>query len=158
MEGFQVHPIGKVRVNEEVMAIVIDPKYVPALQALDGFSHLNVFWWFSDCDSAEARETLQTQQPYQKAPPVMGVFATRSPIRPNPIALTTAQVTDVDFQKGVIKVGYIHANDRTPVLDIKPYTPSIDTVESPTTPEWCSDWPKSMEESATFAWESVFNF
>jgi hypothetical protein len=44
------------------------------------------------------------------------------------------------------------------VLDLKPYTPSIDRVESPSVPEWCDHWPKSYEESGGFDWEAEFNF
>jgi len=147
MINFQVSPIGKISVNDEGMFIKLEPKYVPALQALDGFSHLNVIWWFSDFDNEETRDILETQQPYKKAPATMGIFATRSPIRPNPIALTAVQVINVDYQSGIIQIAYIDANDNTPVLDIKPYTPSLDRVETPSVPQWCRHWPASLEES-----------
>lgn len=88
----------------------------------------------------------------------MGIFATRSPIRPNPIALSTVEIIHIDYQKGLIQIAYIDANDTTPVLDIKPYTPSLDRVETPGVPEWCCHWPKSLEQSASFAWEEEFNF
>lgn len=158
MKNFQVSPIGKINVNEEKMFIEIKPKYIPALQALDGFSHINVIWWFSDFDNEEARNTLEVSQPYKKSPDIMGIFATRSPIRPNPIALTAVQVIHIDYEKGIIQIPYIDVNDGTPVLDIKPYTPSIDRVETPGVPEWCSHWPKSLEESGSFNWENEFNF
>jgi len=48
MQNYQVTPIGKINVNEKGMFIELDPKFIPALQALDGFSHLSVIWWFSD--------------------------------------------------------------------------------------------------------------
>jgi tRNA (Thr-GGU) A37 N-methylase len=80
----------------------------------------------------------------------MGVFATRSPERPNPIALTTTEVMSIDFEEGIIKVTFFDANDNTPILDIKPYTPSFDRVETPDVPVWCSEWPKSTEESGNF--------
>lgn len=156
MEKFQVEPIGKINVGEEGMSIELDAKYIPALQALEGFSHLNVVWWFSDFDTEEARNVLETPQPYKQAPTIMGIFATRSPIRPNPIALTAVQVIAIDYEKGIIQIGYIDANDGTPVLDIKPYTPSLDRVEAPGVPEWCCHWPKSLEESAAFDWAEEF--
>lgn len=158
MKNFQVSPIGKINVNEEEMFIEIKPNYIPALQALDGFSHINVIWWFSDFDNEEARNTLEVSQPYKKSPDIMGIFATRSPIRPNPIALTAVQVIHIDYEKGIIQIPYIDANNGTPVLDIKPYTPSIDRIETPSLPEWCSHWPKSLEESGSFNWEKEFNF
>jgi tRNA-Thr(GGU) m(6)t(6)A37 methyltransferase TsaA len=156
--AMRVNPIGKINVSEDGMYIKLEPEYIPALQALDGFSHLNIIWWFSDFDNKEMRSVLETQQPYKKAPKTMGIFATRSPIRPNPIALTAVQVINIDHKSGVIQIAYIDANDNTPVLDIKPYTPSLDRVETPGVPEWCRHWPKSVETSGDFDWEDEFNF
>ncbi|MCQ1530707.1 SAM-dependent methyltransferase [Lutispora saccharofermentans] len=158
MSKFIVHPIGKVYNNENGTFIEVEKSYIPALQALDGFSHINVLWWFSDFDDEQSRSTLQTKQPYKGAPEVMGVFATRSPVRPNPIALTTVDIIHIDYEKGIIHIAFIDANDNTPVLDMKPYTPSFDRVETPGVPAWCSHWPKSTEESAYFSWEKEFNF
>jgi len=158
MQNFQVIPIGKINANEEGVFIELEPKYIPAMQALDGFSHLSVIWWFSDFDNAEMRNILETPQPYKNAPAVMGIFATRSPIRPNPIALTAVQVVQIDHKKGNIQIAWIDANDGTPVIDIKPYTPSSDRIEAPGVPEWCSHWPKSLEQSENFDWENEFNF
>lgn len=158
MIHYQVHPIGTIKNNEEGACIILEPKYIPALQGLDGFSHLNVFWWFSDFDTEEARAVLQTPQPYKNAPDIMGIFATRSPIRPNPLALTTSEIINIDCEKGIIQIAYTDANDGTPVLDLKPYTPSMDRVESPGVPDWCSKWPKNTETSGDFDWSDVFNF
>lgn len=158
MSKFIVHPIGKVYNNGKETFIEVEKSYIPALQALEGFSNINVVWWFSDFDDEQSRSTLQAGQPYKGAPEVMGVFATRSPLRPNPIALTTVDIIHIDYEKGIIRIAFIDANDGTPVLDIKPYTPSFDRVETPSVPAWCSHWPKSTEESAYFAWEKEFNF
>jgi len=158
MQNFQVNPIGKININEKGMFIELESKYIPALQALDGFSHINIIWWFSDFDNDEARNVLEAPQPYKNAPAVMGVFATRSPVRPNPIALTAAEVIQIDHEKGIIQIAWIDANDQTPVLDIKPYTPSLDKIDAPDMPKWCSHWPKSLEQSEDFDWEKEFNF
>ena len=158
MQSLQVSPIGAVRFHEERMSIEVERRYLKALQGLKGFSHLNILWWFSDFDDVQSRTVLETPQPYRKAPPVMGIFATRSPIRPNPIALTAVQVINIDYQGGLIHVTYIDAHDGSPVLDIKPYTPSLDRVETPGVPEWCSHWPGSVEESGAFDWSDEFNF
>ncbi|MCP1103624.1 tRNA-Thr(GGU) m(6)t(6)A37 methyltransferase TsaA [Aequitasia blattaphilus] len=158
MSNFQVQQVGVFQVNEEGMFIQLEPQYILALQGLDGFSHLSVLWWFSDFDQEEMRQIYETPQPYKGAPEVMGTFATRGPIRPNPLALTTVQIIYVDYEKGLIQIAYTDANDGTPVLDIKPYTPSNDRVENPEVPKWCSDWPMSYETSGEFDWESVFNF
>lgn len=158
MKNYEVHAIGKITNNEKGTFIEIEPEYIPALQALDGFSHLNIVWWFSEFDYDQARAVLETEQPYEGAPAQMGIFATRSPIRPNPIALTTVEVISIDEKKGRVEIPYIDANDKSPVLDLKPYTPSLDRVEAPGVPKWCSHWPKSLEESADFDWEKEFRF
>lgn len=158
MQDLIVRPLGKVCVRESGVYIELDQTYIPALQALDGFSHINVIWWFSEFDNEAARSILEAPQPYKKAPQIMGIFATRSPLRPNPLGLTTVQVLDIDHTAGIIKIAYIDAHDQTPVLDIKPYTPSYDRVESFKVPQWCSHWPASLEESGSFNWEEEFNF
>jgi len=158
MQTFQVKPIGKIRVKDDEMFIEVDKQYRPALKALNGFSHLNIIWWFSDFDTDTMREILEVPKPYKKSPEIMGIFATRSPVRPNPIALSTVQVVRIDYDNGTIEIPYIDANDGSPLLDIKPYTPSLDRIEKPGVPDWCKHWPISMEKSASFDWSNEFNF
>lgn len=158
MEQFIVNPIGKIKVREKGTFVELKDKYTSALKGLEGFSHLNVICWFDGSDNDEARNILEVPAPYKKAPQTMGIFATRSPVRPNPIALSAAQILNIDHKKGIIEIAYIDAEDNTPVIDIKPYTPSLDRVETPCVPEWCSHWPKSCEESGYFNWENEFNF
>ena len=158
MKQFVVHPIGEIRVKDGEMAIVVDKKYIPALQGIEGFGHLSILWWFSELDNEEARSYLEMPAPYKNAPEVMGIFATRGPVRPNPIALTTVKVLHIDHENGVITIPYIDANDGSPVLDIKPYTPSIDRIEKPVVPAWCANWPASYETSGDFDWSGVFLF
>jgi len=158
MKKFEVEPIGKINVSKEGMFVELEQKYVPALKALDGFGHLNIIWWFSENDNKEARSVLEAPKPYEKSPDLMGIFATRSPFRPNPIALTAVQVIQINQKKGIIEIAYIDANNGTPVLDIKPYTPSLDRMEKPSVPKWCSHWPMSLEQSGNFNWENEFNF
>ena len=158
MENYKVNPIGWIRCREEGTFIELEKAYIPALKGLDGFSHLNVIWWFSGFDDEQSRSLLQCEQPYKGAPERMGIFATRSPLRPNPIALTASEVIHIDYETGVIQIAFIDADNNTPVLDIKPYTPSFDRIETPGVPGWCSSWPVSSEASAEFDWESVFLF
>ena len=73
-------------------------------------------------------------------------MATRSPIRPNPIAVTACALLAVDAENG------------TPVLDIKPYEPSDDKVRDVKMPDWCAHWPACLEESENFDWSKEFNF
>lgn len=155
MGKMEVRPIGKVVEGEEGPKIVLEPAYVPALRGLEGFSHVLVVWWF---DRAEGQGTLAEQKPYTKGPDELGVFATRSPMRPNPIAVSSVEIAYVDTAAAEVGLRYIDAFPGSPVLDLKPYTPSIDRIERPTTPEWCSHWPKSYEESEAFDWGAEFTF
>lgn len=158
MEQLQVKPIGTVIHRDGNIFIRLDREYAPALQGLEGFGHINVIWWFSEFDSEEARAVLETPKPYRLAPDVLGIFATRSPVRPNPVALSTAGVIRLDLENAEIQVDWIDAHDGSPVVDIKPYTPSADRVESPAVPDWCGHWPKSLETSEQFDWEGEFTF
>lgn len=158
MEQFTVKAIGKIQVDDQGMRLVLDKEYIPALTNLQGFSYINVLWWFNQCDNPDSRSKLIEKSPYKDSPDMLGTFATRSPERPNPIGLTCSYVTYIDAQKGIIGLAYIDAENGTPILDIKPYTPSLDRVKNPAVPEWCNHWPKSVEESGNFDWSTVFNF
>jgi tRNA (adenine37-N6)-methyltransferase len=156
--AFSIQQIGTVRCGDTGYFIALGPGYAPALTGLEGFGHVQVLWWFDRCDDLASRSTLTAAQPYAKGPGTVGVFATRSPLRPNPVAVSTSYVTHIDHDSGVIGLAWIDAEDGTPVLDIKPYTPSVDRIERPAVPEWCAHWPKSVEESADFDWGPEFNF
>ncbi len=156
--NYSLFTIGKTFANEEGFGIEVEPKYRKALEGLDGFSYIQVIWWFTECDNEKSRNKLTEHKPYKNSPDVVGTFATRSPERPNPIAVSTAYVTYIDKENGIIGLGWLDAYDGTPVLDIKPYTPSADRVEKPEVPEWCRHWPQNVETSGDFDWEDEFNF
>ncbi len=158
MEQYSVKSIGKVRVDSEGARLELDREYIPALTGLEGFTYINILWWFDKCDHSDSRNKLLEQSPYKSSPELLGTFATRSPERPNPIALTCANVIYIDTDKGIVGLAYIDAEDNTPILDIKPYTPSLDRVENPPVPQWCANWPNSVETSGDFDWSKVFNF
>lgn len=157
MEEFIVKPIGKLACDDDGMRIALDRKYAPALKGLDGFSHIQVLWWFSACNNKKERRSLTVQTPYKYAPKQLGTFATRAPMRPNPIALDCVQITYIDHKNAEIGLTYTEAFDGSPVLDIKPYTPSLDRVENPVVPAWCGHWPKCYEASGDFDWEEEIN-
>ena len=155
---FTVKQIGTIHCAEDGFSIRIEPAYRPALTGLDGFGYIQVLWWFDGCDNDEDRAKLTESKPYSHGPDILGAFATRTPQRPNPIAVSTAYVTFLDDENGVIGLAWIDADEGSPVLDIKPYTPSIDRVEEPIVPRWCAHWPQNVETSGDFDWEKEFNF
>lgn len=158
MNNFILRQIGFIQTDDQGFRLVLDRRYAPALKELDDFNHIQVLWWFSGADEEDCRLRLQERSPYAAAPEIMGTFATRSPMRPNPIALSTAQVLSIDHEHAIVELAYIDADDGSPLLDIKPYTPSLDRVEAPVVPEWCASWPESVEASGDFDWSQVFNF
>jgi tRNA-Thr(GGU) m(6)t(6)A37 methyltransferase TsaA len=97
--------------------IEITPEFEAGLTDIDGFSHLFVIWVF---DRSEGYELLGTP-PIDDRP--HGVFATRSPRRPNPIGLTVVELLGREGRQ--LRVRGVDMLDGTPVLDLKPYMSSI---------------------------------
>ncbi len=158
MEQLTVNPIGTVRQGKDGALIQLFPQFSPALLELDGFSHIIITWWFSGCDDPASRKRVLVPKPYRDGPELMGTFATRSPERPNPIAISTTRLLSIDHAAATLRLAYFDADDGTPVLDVKPYTPSLDRVDKPIVPGWCARWPRSYERSGEFDWESVFQY
>jgi len=98
------------------------PEFEPGLTDIEGFSHLIVIWEFDRSPKVEARgEDLIGTPPSDNRP--HGVFATRSPRRPNPIGLTTVELRR---SEGIeLHVRGVDMLDGTPILDIKPYLSNI---------------------------------
>ena len=143
---FQMHPIGHVRSNGDRSHLEILEPYRPAMEALDRFSHVIVVWWANQLDTEEARNLMQCMPPYADGE-ITGVFACRSPYRPNPVALSVCEMISVDAANGLIPVQYIDAEDGTPIVDLKAYFPVSDRVRQARVPEWCQDWPEWVEDA-----------
>jgi tRNA-Thr(GGU) m(6)t(6)A37 methyltransferase TsaA len=98
-------------------ALEILPEFEPGLKDIEGFSHLFVIWAF---DRSEGYDLVGTP-PSDDRP--HGVFATRSPRRPNPIGLTVVEL--LSREGSVLRVRGIDMLEGTPILDIKPYLSSV---------------------------------
>lgn len=94
-------------------------EFVEGLASLDGFSHLLLLYWLG----LGARVELTVRPPFDPTP--RGVFATRSPRRPNPIGLAVVAFEGFD-DPATLRVRYLDCVDGTSLLDIKPYLPSTD--------------------------------
>ncbi len=133
-ESFQVFPVGVVRKNEEGAWIEIFEPYSDALLGLEGFSHIQVFFWFHENDTADRRKTLRVHTRKDKKNPLSGVFATHSPLRPNLIGLTICKVKSIQGRR--IEIEDIDAFDGTPVIDIKCYIPGSFAESDIRLPAW----------------------
>ena len=116
-------------VSELQAEIVFEPEYrnPDALRGLEGFSHLWIIWEFSEAKREHWSPTVRP--PRLGGNTRMGVFATRSPFRPNPIGLSCVEILGIrqDKELGpVIEVGGADLMDGTPIYDIKPYIPYAD--------------------------------
>lgn len=116
-------------VDELEGKIVFEPLYrvVDAFRGLEGFSHLWLIWDFSEAHRDEWSPTVRP--PRLGGNQRMGVFATRSPFRPNPIGLSSVEISRIDLHTPDGPVIYIKGADLmdgTPIYDIKPYLPFTD--------------------------------
>ena len=139
---YTISPVGVIRKKEDIAFIEIEEDFKDALLGLDQFSHIHVITWFHKNDSPEKRTTLQVHPRNNRNNPLTGVFATRSPLRPNLIALFKCRILSIKGR--MIQLDHINAFDGSPVIDIKPYIPRIDAV-----PEAKVAWWAEMGSHAT---------
>ena len=100
--------------------LVLDPRYAAGLTGIERCSHLIVLYWLD-----RSRRDLVLQAPRHADRP-RGVFALRSPVRPNPIGLAVVELVRVEGTSLVVR--HLDCRDATPLIDIKPYFASIDSV------------------------------
>ncbi len=117
-------------VEEVESTIVFTPQYrnADALRGMEGWSHLWLLWIFSEAVRDGWSPTVLPPRLGGKTR--IGVFATRSPFRPNPIGLSSVKLLGVDLHTKdgpVIRVSGADLMDGTPILDIKPYLPYTDS-------------------------------
>ncbi len=113
--------------------LVFRDEFVPALDGLDGFSHVFVVTWL-DRATDEGRALLRIHPSGDAASPEVGVFATRTAHRPNPIAISIVPLEWV--RDNVVKVLGLDVTDGTPVLDVKPYVAFYDAFVDAEIPKW----------------------
>jgi tRNA-Thr(GGU) m(6)t(6)A37 methyltransferase TsaA len=147
-EKILLNPIGYVKtqaVGEEVKdksrisQIILRDELVEALDGVDGFSHLFVLFWLHEV-SNQQRMTLKVHPRGRMDMPLLGVFATRTNLRPNPIGLTLVELLKVEGN--TLTVRGLDAFDGTPILDIKPFD-SWDNAKNARVPDW---WIKLNEK------------
>ncbi|MHB0868304.1 MAG: tRNA (N6-threonylcarbamoyladenosine(37)-N6)-methyltransferase TrmO [Chloroflexota bacterium] len=137
-----LHPIGVIRNGcrekpeqwEEVESeIVVDEQLAEALEGIEEFSHIHVLFWL-DRAEADRGSHLKVHPQRREDLPEVGLFATRSMFRPNPIGITVVRLLE---RKGnLLRVLGLDALDGTPLLDLKPYLTRGDCWPEATGPAW----------------------
>lgn len=112
--------------------IVFEPEYrdPEALRGLDGFSHIWLLWDFSEARASNSKFKATVRPPRLGGNKRVGVFATRSPFRPNNIGLSSVRILNIDLHTPdgpVIEVEGADMMDGTPIFDIKPYLAFTDS-------------------------------
>jgi tRNA (adenine37-N6)-methyltransferase len=113
--------------------IVLRQELADALDGLDGFSHAIVVFHLSGVPDEE-RRSMRLQIAGAESGREVGLFATRTPLRPNAVAVSVVRI--VRRRRNVLRVLGLDALDGTPVLDIKPYLPTYDSVPDAALPSW----------------------
>ena len=112
----------RARQRHRTATIELDEVWRAGLNGLEKYSHAILLYWMQ-----QARRDLIVQKPSHKPGPT-GVFALRSPVRPNPVAIATVRILDVDQAAGRITIDAIDCLDGTPLVDIKPWVETIDAA------------------------------
>ena len=111
-----------------VCIVEVDPRWEKALAGIEAYSHLLLLYWM---DRARRDLVVQTPRAHGQGRPT---FALRSPVRPNPIALAVVELRKVAGNR--LEVCGVDCLDNTPLLDIKPYFSSTDSIPDARLPDW----------------------
>lgn len=140
MAAIRLRPIGRVRspvrepVQREWKAVVseirIHKRLARALEGLEAFSHLVVLYGLSKSRGYD----VQVHPKGREDLPLVGLFATRSPRRPNPLAFSVCEL--IRRRGARLLVKGLDAIDGTPVFDVKPYIPARDCIKNARVPAW----------------------
>lgn len=114
-------------VGENVGEVEVFEEYEEGLSDIDGFSHIILIFWMHESTAHSLRV-----RPFRHPEELRGLFATRSPDRPNPVGMTVVEL--LASERNVLKVRGIDMIDGTPLIDIKPYTTSDRKTRT------CSGW------------------
>ncbi|MFA4647517.1 tRNA (N6-threonylcarbamoyladenosine(37)-N6)-methyltransferase TrmO [Pyrococcus kukulkanii] len=120
---FAVYPIGYIR-KENGVFIEILPEFLEAVDGLSEGDWIKVIAWLHESDTPEKRKVLKVHPRGNPRNPLTGVFATRSPLRPNPFALYTVRIERIEGNK--LYISWVDAYEGTPVLDIRIFVKRLD--------------------------------
>jgi len=113
--------------------VIVDPRFEEALEGIEDYSHVLVLFWLSRVRK-DQRNLKRIHPKSRKDLPWVGIFATRTQYRPNPIGLTVVEL--VERKKNILRVRGLDAMNGTPVVDIKPISPRQEFLKEPRVPKW----------------------
>lgn len=131
-------------IHSLVSELVINPELDGILDGLEDFSHALVLYWPHLLPS-HGRSLTKVHPMGQKEFPLVGVFSTCSPARPNPILLTVVRV--IEKKGNRLKVQGLEAVDGSPIIDIKPYTTTYCSAENIKLSDWMNQIQKAMSRT-----------
>jgi tRNA-Thr(GGU) m(6)t(6)A37 methyltransferase TsaA len=136
----ELHFIGVVdKEGEQEAQIRIFPESCAGLKRIKSFSHIIILYWAHLRDNKKERQTLLVFPRKHAVNVETGVFACRSPSRPNPIGLCVVELLRID--ECVLTVKNLDAYEGSPIIDIKPYLPRADCIPNAHAPEWTNHGP-----------------
>lgn len=122
----------RLNLKEIISEIVINENLTEALNGIEEFSHIIVLYWMHR--AIREKKRLKTHPMGRTDVPEQGIFAVRTPNRPNPIGKSTVSL--LERRGNILKIQGLDAIDGTPVIDIKPYIPGYDSAKDARTPDW----------------------
>ena len=123
--------------------IIINEDYIDCLDGIEDFSHIIIIFWTHKVPD-KAHQIKRVHPAGLKKIPMKGIFATRSPVRPNPICKTTVKLIE---KKGyTLLVEGLDAIDNTPVIDIKPHLPFYDSPTNIKLANWMYDLMEELKK------------
>ena len=144
-QGFRRTAIEANSIRSLISELVINPELNGILDGLEGFSHALVLYW-PHLLPPHGRSLIKVHPMGVKRFPLVGVFATCSPARPNPILVTTVRITEK--RQNSVKVQGLEAVDGSPIIDIKPYTPAYYSAEEVKTSDWMQEIQQSISKAS----------
>ena len=133
--------IGVTNSRDVVSEIVLESSLAEGLDGLEDFSHATILFWMP---RPPGPLTIKFHPGHKEELPLVGIFASRSPARPNPIAKTLVKI--IKRQDNVLTVQGLDAIDGTPVIDIVPYMTQSDSAADARVPSWVLEIHKSLRK------------
>lgn len=140
-KGLQQAAMEAKRIRSLVSELVINPELDGILDGLEDFSHALILYW-PHLLPPKGRSLTKVHPIGQKEFPLVGVFSTCSPARPNPILVTTVRI--IERRENILKVQGLEAVDGSPIIDIKPYTFTYCSAEDVKLSDWMNQIHEAM--------------